>query len=45
MANGRRGKGRPRRRQMDEVLETTDLRLQQLKEELETGWDGEMWIE
>jgi len=32
MGNGRRSKSRPRRRWMDEVVETTGLRFQQLKE-------------
>jgi len=39
MGNGRSG-GRPRRRWMDEVVETTSLRLQQLKEAARdrVGW-------
>jgi len=32
MGNGRRGRGRPRRRWMDEVVETTGLRIRQLTE-------------
>jgi len=40
MGNGGRSMGRPRRRWMDEVVETTGLRLQQLKEAARdrVGW-------
>jgi len=37
IGNGRRSRGRPRRRWMDEVMETTSLRLQQLKEAARDG--------
>jgi len=32
MGTGRRGRGRPRRRWMDEVVEAMGMQLQQLKE-------------
>jgi len=40
MGNGKRGRGRPRRRWMDEVVETTGLPLQQLKKAARdrVGW-------
>jgi len=40
MGNGTKGRGRPRRKWLDEVVETTGLRLQQLKEAVRDrmGW-------
>jgi len=38
-------RGRPKRRWMGEVVETTGLLLQDLKEEVRDRVDGEMWSE
>ena len=42
MGEGKRNRGRPRRRWLDEVVQTTGMSLQQLKEAVRdrVGWRG-----